>query len=272
MTRTITLDVEPGCLDWPLDLECCPDWPGEDSTDEQAKARALTAQRIASNRLRRLTAGRWGLCEEVVRPCRDVCQVPVGDLVLSPYLKAGRMQNACRGGCVEDCSCSVVCRTTLPGPVARVLEVRVHGQVLPADAYLVTEPPDNWLVRLDGGCWPECQHMAEPADGPGSFAVRYLRGNDPEDDPDAIRAVSALACELFRKACGQKCRLPGRIRTVSRQGVTYDMLDQWPKNGTGLDEVDEWLALVNPNSLRAPAMILTPDLPMPRFHGRGAQW
>lgn len=54
-------------------------------------------------------------------------------------------------------------------------------------------------------------------------------------------------------ACGGgKCRLPRRVQTVSRQGVTYQMVDPTDiyRDGlTGLPEVDIWIASVNPNRL-----------------------
>ena len=275
-----------GCRPWPIDPTCCDGWPGEDENDPVILARAEAAARIASDRLRKLTAGRYGLCEELVRPCRDVCRVRwderwgrylnppypypgAGDGILRPYLKAGLMYNLCRGGCSQDCACDDVCKVTLPGPVHEILAVYVDGQLLPADSYLVTEPPDNWLIRLDGECWPDCQSMTSSLTELGTFAVRYLKGRDPACDPDALRAVSALACELFKKACGAKCRLPGRIRTLSRDGITYEVLEGWPRVGTGLDEVDDWLGLVNPHQLRAPAAVFTLDMPSSRFHGRG---
>ncbi|WP_414167179.1 hypothetical protein ACMATS_06100 [Streptoverticillium reticulum] len=272
---------DPKCRDWPIDPECCPDWPGPDAPQAD-KDRAQKALRIASDRLRRLTAGRYGLCEEIVRPCRDWCRWrwdwrsgrwlnPPGDFdVLRPYLEGGRMFNLCNSGCEEDCSCSEICRVTLPGPVHEVLEVHVDGELLDPCEYMITAPPDNWLIRL-GGCWPQCQEMTLPDDRPCTFSVRYLRGRDPGEDYDAVRAVSALACELYKSMCGRKCAIPGRIRTIAREGVTYDMVDSWPRAGTGLDTVDDWLALVNPHQLRAPAAVYTPDCSRPRFYDRGAR-
>lgn len=271
-----------GCLVWQVDPDCC-DWPG-DTAPEIERQRAERAQRIASDRLRRLTGGQYGLCETWVRPCLDRCRhVPWDDRwgrwlnppdldasVLRPYLERGVMYNLCMGGCVDDCSCAVLCRTTLPGPVHEVIEVRLDGQVLDAASYVLTPPPDNWLVRVDGGCWPYCQDMTASVDQAGSFVVRYFKGRDPSTDPDAIRAYGTLACELYKQFCGSRCRLPGRIRTVNREGISYEVMEDWPRLGTGLPEVDDWLALVNPNSLRAPAAVYTPDAPQTRFYSRGS--
>ncbi|MFJ9719881.1 hypothetical protein ACIRPQ_28815 [Streptomyces sp. NPDC101213] len=264
------------CRPWPVDLGCCRDWPGADAPEDN-RVRAERALAIASERLRKLTAGQVGLCEEVIRPCespsvrydqyaaweaRDLYG-SVGS-VLSPLDWQGRPPG--RGcGCLEDCSCSVVSKVVLPGPADSVLAVKVDGQVLDAAAYTLTG--EGWLIRTDGGRWPDCQDMRLPDTEPGTFSVRYLRGRDPADDYDAIRAVSVLACELYRSMCGQKCRIQGRVRSIQREGVSYDMVDEWPPKGTGLSEVDEWLALVNPSGRSQRPAVFTPDLPMHHFYG-----
>ncbi|MEU0770640.1 hypothetical protein [Streptomyces albogriseolus] len=266
------------CRPWPIDLTCCAVWPTEESPPEDQE-RAQRALAIASERLRTLTAGRFGLCEEVIRPCNapdSPCEPPApwaarglyghgGGGILDPYAWRGGIRNqAC--GCVGDCSCGPVSKVVLPGPAAEIVQVLLDGQTVPPTAYTLT--PDGWLVRTDGGRWPDCQDMTKPATEPGTFAVRYLRGRDPGDSYDAIRAVTTLACELFRSLCGQKCRIQGRVRSINREGVSYDMLDEWPRRGTGLDEVDDWLSLVNPTGRTQKPAVFTPDLPVHHFYGR----
>lgn len=271
------------CLPWPVELDCCNDWPGPDAPQAD-RDRAERAQRIASDRLRKLTAGRWGLCEEIERPCNSPTPresamnvwaggawpigSPYGPGVLDPYVDSGVMRNrTCGHG--DDCACGPVCRVVLRGgPVDSIVEVKVDGAVVDPATYTLT--PDGLLVRTAPGlCWPDCQDMRLDDDQPGTFSVRYLRGRDPESDPDAVRAVSVLACELYKNLCGRKCALPGRIRTVQREGVTYDILTDWPREGTGLDSVDDWLGLVNPYKNRTVPTITTPDLPMPHhYNGR----
>ncbi|MFI7278518.1 hypothetical protein [Streptomyces sp. NPDC049879] len=273
----MTADAPCRCLPWPVDPECCPDWPGDDAPQAD-KDRAARAVRIASDRLRRLTAGRWGLCEEVLRPCNQPCgpgtgsdpwdrwplQSPYAGGVLDPYVWGGKMFNrAC--GCAEDCACGSVCKLALPGPVDSVVAVKIDGDLVDPATYFVNAAGE--LVRRGAGlCWPDCQDMTQPDTEPGTFSVRYLRGRNPEDDPDALRAVSVLACELFKNLCGRKCALPGRVRSVQREGVTYEILTDWPRQGTGLDSVDDWLGLVNPYGHRSVPTVTTPDLPTHRFY------
>lgn len=271
------------CCAWPIDPCCCSDWPDtwEEITtgrpDRELTAserRALSAQAIASSRLRALTAFRWGLCEDLLRPCGPTqCRQPVGcgpygagsyfNPVLRPYVADGRMYNC---GC--SCACDVGCALPLPGPVARVLAVTMDGCELdPADWWVDGE---GRLIRTDG-CWPHSQNFRATCAQEGSFCVRYLRGIDPAADPDAIRAVSALACALYRRMCDPSCEgaLKGATR-VSRDGVEWDLT---PGAGdTGVPEADEWLDIVNPpgpngQRRRQIARLYSPDLPRWTFRG-----
>ncbi|MFJ4960255.1 hypothetical protein [Streptomyces sp. NPDC088739] len=263
------------CCPWPMDPTCC-DIPGPDAPAAE-KNRFGRALAIASERLSRLTAGRYGLCEEVVRPCKEPCgpspdmfdrwplRSPYAGSLLDPYVWGGRIRNRACGCAADDCSCGPVCKVMLPGPVAEVLAVRVDGELVDPDSYFTT--PDGWLVRRSGfPCWPDCQDMTRPDTEPGTFSVAYLRGLDPGNDPDAVRAVTALTCELYKSMCGQKCRIPGRVRTIQREGVTYDIVTDWPKQGTGLDDVDDWLVMINPTGARSVPTVTTPDLPRHRFY------
>ena len=69
-------------------------------------------------------------------------------------------------------------------------------------------------------------------------------------------------------ACGavpaSGCRLPERTKTVTRDGVTYDMFDpgEWLDQGlTGLRDVDTWLRAVNPHALTQPSAVFSLDMP-----------
>lgn len=261
------------CCPWPIDPTCC-DVPGPDApaADRDRFGRALA---IASERLGKLTAGAYGLCEEVIRPCNEPCGAtspdwvdrwpltsPYAGGILDPYVWEGTMRNrAC--GCVDDCECASVCKLRLPGPVAEIVEIKIDGQVVDPATYFVNGVGE--LVRRSPDCWPDCQHMDRPDTEDGTFSVRYLRGRDPGLDPDAVRAVTALTCELFKAMCGRKCRLPGRVRSITREGVTYEVLTDWKDRSTGLEEVDSWLQTVNPFNRVSPPTVTTPDLARPRY-------
>lgn len=258
---------------WPLDITCCPGWP----TDPAAwTPQHLLAVEIATDMLWRRTAGRYGLCPELIRPCRQGC-TPDGfgtgflfsrdTFPLSPYQDHhGRWFNFGCGCGPQSCSCRPLCSIWLPGPVNAVVEVRIDGDVIPADQYRLNRRTDKGeLVRvggLEGPCWPTCQNLELPNTEPGTFSILYLRGKAV---PTAgQRALGSLACEIYKQCVGAAgCRLPERVRTVTREGVTYDMFDpgEWLEDGyTGLRDVDTWLSSVNPHHLRQPSAVFSLDV------------
>lgn len=149
----------------------------------------------------------------------------------------------------------------LPGdPVVDVLGVEVGGQAIDSDGYVLHEP--NRLVRL---------RQMWRLDG--STVIEFRHGFSP---PEAgVQAVMTYAYELGRARSSDKgCRLPESVQSVTRQGISYTMINRanGAENGrTGLPEVDQWLEAVNPlvstgqgssdRSRRASAALLSPDLP-----------
>jgi hypothetical protein len=86
----------------------------------------------------------------------------------------------------------------------------------------------------------------------------------------ARRAVLMLAHQFWLETaqcstCGE-CELPTRTTTVTREGISYTMLDPQDyldRGKTGLPSVDLWIATVNPRrALRAPG-VWSPDAPPP---------
>ena len=163
--------------------------------------------------------------------------------------------NAARGyasGGLTACAPARTCR--LPGPVDSVSEVVVDAAVLPTDSWNLD--PDGTLVRVDGGDWPVAQDVYVPR-----FVVRYVRGI-PADGP-ANTAAALYALELARGATADpKCKLPARVRDVSRQGISLSLAtpeDLAESGGTGLPAVDVWLRAINPDGLTQPATIWSPN-------------
>lgn len=258
------------CRPWPVDPDlCCETWPSpwpippetppEDYTPEQR--RALKAQALAGEMLKSRTAGLWGLCEDLVRPCGPSHCRPAGRgrAVLRPYLSGGRMFNS---GCGCACSdCEIGCTIRLPGPVNEVLSVTVDGEVLVegVDWHLDSR---GGLARLNG-CWPHIQDMRVPCGEQGSFCVRYLRGINPERSLEAIRAVSELACAYYQSFCGGQCRSLVGAKRIQRAGVTYEV----PAGGFGVGSVDAWVSLVNPQNHARTAQVRTLDRPQWIYRG-----
>ena len=287
--------IDGPCGPWPIDPKCCPDWPPNEAewTDEHWEAAY-----IATDILWRLTAGRYGLCEEWLRPCRQGClpdggtgfypgygfvwggspQGPGGrnGWMLNPYQDSGGRWFNFGCGCGTDCSCEPLCAVELPGPAWKVTEVRIDGAVVdPATYTLDRKPGKDNLLRVGGECWPTCQTLTLPDTEPGTFSVRYLRGKPVP--PAGVRAVSMLACEVFKECHGSGgCLLPQGVKTVQREGVTYDILPpgDWMETlRQNLSPVFRWVQMVNPYMLKQPSAVFSLDLPAaPRSRRMGPGW
>lgn len=76
-------------------------------------------------------------------------------------------------------------------------------------------------------------------------AVRVAYRTRPNIPPGAGRVVKKLAEEYVKAVCGDKsCKLPERITSVTRQGVSWSLLDpqEFLDRGlVGIGAVDHWL-------------------------------
>lgn len=222
--------------DWPV-VWCC----GETCThyDSLSVEVAEAVMNMAIDRLRTWT--NYGPCPREIRPCRSECIV-----VRFPSGRMGHSVCGCRS---HPCSCSALSEIRLPGPVASITEITIDGAILEEHSYRV----DNWkyLVRTDGGAWPRCQDMAADPTEPDTFVIDYMRGM-PVPDGGKL-ALGTLVCQLSRAVCGDKCDLPMKASSVSRQGVsmTFDL----QAGETGLFLIDDWVKTVNKGGAR----VLTPE-------------
>src|SRR5439155_25128670 len=124
--------------------------------------------------------------------------------------------------CGDNCSCHSVEEVVLPGAVTAIVDVTIDGVVLNPSAYRVDN--GRLLVRQDGGLWPLCNDLSKPPGQHGTWTVTALYGK-PVPSSGRI-ALGELVCELI-KACTDdpSCRLPERLQTLTRQGVTQNFLD-----------------------------------------------
>lgn len=108
----------------------------------------------------------------------------------------------------------------------------------------------SWLHRTDGAGWG------------GTVDIVYQRGLAPP--VGGVLAVVAYAVELAKAATGDtSCRLPKRVSSVTRQSVSMTILDPMTflKEGkTGLADVDQWLAAVNPSGHPERGSMWSPDV------------
>ncbi len=247
---------------WTIDTGCCSIWSGL-SPEDQARAAAFGTDVIWA-----LTGRQFGTCPITVRPCFNNQYNGLGvwwnDGTFWPYIFNGQWYNAgC--GCTGRCCCQPLPYTQawLPGPVAGVSEVRVDGIVIDSAAYRVDD--GQWLVRQDGDTWPKCQDYNLAAGLAGTWSVTYFRGTPVP--PSVLAAAGTLACEYAKACTGQECRLPGRVSSIIRQGVSITMvdIDTLIKNGfTGLVEVDQVIRAYNPYGRTHRLRVYSPDVQVNR--------
>lgn len=230
------------CEPWPVVWQC--DEPR--LTPEVMEAATSAAQSL----LNHLTGSRLGICTTTERyrtRARHACAPPVG------------------GG--QPC-----CRILLARrPVRRILRVEVDGVELNPASYFLDG--SRYLMRRT--CWPDDDPCGE-----ARIRVTYehgisLRGPEYSDDdpPVLIRpaaplwgaaglAMGELVREFGEAMCGNPCKLPSRVATVTRQGVTLSWItpEQWLKLGlVGLPATDALIRQVNPTGRRMASQVYSPD-------------
>jgi len=264
MTAVFTTYAPALPCNWDVDTTCCEDWA---TFTPSVQAAALE---YGAFTLWAATGRRFGLCTRTVRPCgREVQTMPAGyfwsEGTWRPYIFDGAWRN-CAGcgagfGC---CTCEPSCQVWLPAPVYSIPATGISqdGQIIPVDAWRVDN--GQWLVRTDGNCWPNCQNF-DVDSGVGFFQVTYQQGIPV---PAILsRAAGELACEWAKSCAGAACRLPQRVASVARQGVTISMVDVQVllKNGfTGIQTVDQVIRNFNPYGLVSRMGIASPDTPVIR--------
>ena len=136
-------------------------------------------------------------------------------------------------------------------PVQRVLSVQINGTLV--------DPSEYALINRSSLGFP----LSRLACGASCVRVAYIWGVNP---PAGGRAACVRMAEQFLLAWNNDddCRFPTRVTNVTRQGVSWTILDpqDFLNDGrTGLYEVDLFLKTTNPDKARRPARVFSPDLP-----------
>lgn len=246
---------------WPVDRTCLP--VADTPIDAQQQK---DAEDLAVHVLWALSGRQFGVCPVLARPCRqpcggvwngDILGAPYGYPVGSPWFPVwdGTNWRNITCGCGPKCSWiapNVVHLSATVGlPVHEVTEVVIAGEVLDPSGYRLE---GDLLYRI-GADWP-VQDLTKPLDKPGTWSVTYTRGTPPPTG--TAKLVGLLAAEFLAACNGGKCRLPRRVQTVSRQGVTYQMIDPsdiYASGKTGISEIDLWLSAVNPHHIMAAPVV-----------------
>lgn len=235
MTVT-TSTCAPWCLPEDLDSECTAN-VDDDVVDAKIQ--------IASDILFDLSGRAFpGICTDLVRPCSTSC-------CSTPTRTRG-------------CGCWGLSEILLPNlPVRSITRVMVDGVlVAPAryvvadDAYLRFVPEDPFLTVPRR--WPCWQDLRKPTTEVDTWSVEYTYGTSPP--PGGVNAAAVFACELLKPA--DKCRLPKRVTSLTRQGVSIAFADRtqdlFAEGLVGLAEVDLWLSSIRYGRRSRQAAVIVP--------------
>lgn len=234
-------------------LSTCSPWADADDVEGLRHDGASIDRwlQFASNALYRMTEMRWpGECTATYRPCGDrTCRCPH------------------RGAC----SCTVDAIELPRYPVTAITEVLIDGDVVDPDRYrvdgyryLVWQPESDTAPRQ---AWPRWQRLDRPTTEADTFSIEFTWGTLPPVDGVMSAAVLAAELSLINAPAGVgECRLPRRVTTMVRQGVTIAVLDPmtlFADGRTGLPEVDLWLGSLAKSRATRPAAVLVPEHVVP---------
>lgn len=139
-------------------------------------------------------------------------------------------------------------------PVQEVVTVRnVGGGIVSPDSYYLV---DHSTIQFSEGA------LIVPAD----IEISYTYGAEPPIlGKMAARRIAQEFVKLWEG--DSECALPQRVTSVTRQGVTYTVLDSQDflaEMRTGLYEIDLFLKTSNPNKAQKRSKVFSPDIPKAR--------
>jgi hypothetical protein len=189
-------------------------------------------------------------------PNRQPLPGPSGYPPMLPVLEHGVITNRI-GGLCGSCGCPHLIRLR-GGPILSVQEVRDGDRVIPLSDVAIYDY--RYLMAGTGCCWQSC----------GDLEVTYTYGAPP---PAMGRiAAKALADQYVLAVTGSEdCMLPQRVTSISRQGMSWTLLDPQDfldKGRTGIYQVDLFLTTVNPDNARLRSRVFSPDL----HRGKSYRW
>lgn len=166
-----------------------------------------------------------------------------------PVLANGEVYNSCGtcGGCPHVLRLRGV-------PIINVTSVSIGGAQVPlSDVEIIDR---GGIAARPTACWGGC----------GDVTVSYQYGSVP---PVAgVSAATDLANQfLWARTEDDRCTLPSRVTSVSRQGVSWTLLDtqDFLQDGrTGVYSVDLFIKAVNPNGAQMRPRVFSPDIPRGR--------
>lgn len=173
---------------------------------------------------------------------------PSGYPAVYPELDHGAIINRF-GGCCSSCGCAHLLRLR-GGPVLSVGYVAVGERVIDPADYAIY---DYSYIAAPSRCWNSCDDVT----------VTYTYGTVP---PALGRIAAKALADQYILAMDQsdECMLPQRVTQISRQGMSWTLLDPQDfldKGRTGIYQVDLFLTTVNPDGARLRSRVFSPDIP-----------
>jgi hypothetical protein len=168
-----------------------------------------------------------------------------------PVMINGNMVNVSTMPNCQCSTCGIMHRIRLRGkPVTSVIKVEVNGCALNPTEYVLLDHSVLGFLTPAACCG-------------GCVTVRYrYGGNIPTSGKfAAIKLANELVESLDPDG---HCKLPERVTSISRQGVSWTLLDpqDFLADGrTGIYEVDLFLKTHNPARAVRPARVFSPDRP-----------
>lgn len=169
-----------------------------------------------------------------------------------PDTSGGAIVNVCSNSGCNGCWHTLRLRNT---PVVNVSAVSVADRAIPLSDVAIIDSSQIAPMPASG-CWGSC----------GDITVTYQYGAPP---PSAgVMAATDLANQfLWAMSDDDRCTLPARVTSISRQGVSWTLIDQqeFLQDGrTGIYSVDLFIKTVNPNGAQRRPRVFSPDLPSGR--------
>lgn len=265
--------------DWPIFVDSSgeqdEDYPECAALDSLTEATREAVYAMATDLLWNWTGRKFGLCETTVYPCRAECPDreatfwanPLGARGLAggwrPYRIGGEWFNVRCGSCPTRCTCGIdeSKALQLPGPVHSIVEIWLGGVKLEATDFELSE---GVLFLKNDLVFPACNNLGGDVsdEHSGAWKIVYERGYEVPLGGQV--AAARLACELAKAMQNQPCDLPQRVQSVTRQGVTMAILDDFQnleEGRVGIWEIDSWIAAVTAPRPVKPT-VWSPDLPL----------
>lgn len=259
-------DRFPICSVWATvdEARACGGFPDEDIPDEDVEKLLESSSYL----LYLLSGKRYpGICTDTVRPCAAPDARTSGRFGFDEsWGWSSRFGFCCNRGHEPGlpCSCEEPSKVKLGAyPIRSIVEVEIDGEILDPSEYDVMNR--RWLIRtadLDGTrrSWPSRQRLDLPLGDDGTWSVTFTYGQEPPQP--GIDAAISYARELSKACSGSAdCKLPSRVQSIARQGVSMVIGDPllFLRGGlTGLSMVDSWLGAER-HASRGRSAFVNPD-------------